>query len=320
MDKFTYRIFKFSTENQLIQNNDQVLISLSGGIDSLSLYLLMNDFKEKINIKLHLVHFHHGLRVESNQEVEFLKELAGQNNTPITIIKTKQFENKKGMQNLARNWRYENLERMNRELDFDKIATAHQLDDLIESQIWRILRGGSLFTLNAIQLHMPPYIRPLLQITKAELKNYLESRNQKWCEDASNIEDNYTRNKIRNKIIPLLKETSGGNFEEKFLALNEDAIDLKGYFNQIVTPKTYESQDLSFKAVQMLNPVFARELIYRFLIHHDQTEVTRANIKDIYKMIIQDLGNWKIQLKRNYAVFGKSKKIIIVSNQNRSMP
>jgi len=314
MDKFTYNIFKFSTKNQLIQENDRVLISLSGGIDSLSLYLLMNDFKEKLNIKLHLVHFHHGLRTESDQEVEFLKELAEQNKTPITIIKTKQFENKKGMQILARNWRYENLERLNQELDFNKIATAHQLDDLIESQIWRILRGGSLFTLNAIQLHMPPYIRPLLQVSKAELKNYLEKRNQTWCEDASNFEDNYTRNKIRNQIIPLLKETSGGNFEEKFLALNEDAVNLKDYFNQIVTPKTYQSKDLSYKAVQMLNPVFARELIYRFLIHHDQTEITRANINDIHKMIIQNLGNWKIQLKRNHAVYGKSKKIIIVSN------
>ena len=320
MDKFTYRIFKFSIENQLIQEKDRVLISLSGGLDSLSLYLLMHDFNEKIDIKLHLVHFHHGLRTESDQEVEFLKEMAGKNNTPITIIKTKQFENKKGMQILARNWRYENLERVKRELNFDKIATAHQLDDLIESQIWRMLRGGSLFTLNAIQLHMPPYIRPLLHVTKAELKNYLENRNQTWCEDASNIEDNYTRNKIRNQIIPLLKETSGGNFEEKFLALNEDAVDLKAYFDQIVAPKTYESKDLSFNAIQVLSPMFARELIYRFLIHHDQTEITRANINDIYKMVIQNLGNWKIQLKRNYAVYGKSKKIKIVSNENGSLP
>ncbi|MBT4525206.1 MAG: tRNA lysidine(34) synthetase TilS [Deltaproteobacteria bacterium] len=317
MDKFTYSIFKFSTENQLIQNNDQVLISLSGGIDSMSLYLLLNDFKEKIDIKLHLVHFHHGLRDESDDEVDFLKELAEKHNTPITVIKTNQFKNKKGMQNLARNWRYENLERIHSELKFDKIATAHQLDDLIETQIWRILRGGSLFTLNAIQLHRPPYIRPLLQISKAELKNYLENRNQTWCEDASNFEDNYTRNKIRNQIIPLLKETSGGNFEEKFLALNEDAVDLKEYFNQIIAPKTYESNELSFIAIQALNPIFARELIYRFLLHHDQTEITRANINDIYKMVLQNLGNWKIQLKRNNVVYGKSKKITIITKLTR---
>jgi tRNA(Ile)-lysidine synthase len=320
MDKFTYRIFKFSIENGLIQANDRIIISLSGGIDSMSLYLLLHDFKEKIDIKLHLVHFHHGLREESDQEAQFLKDLANKTHTPITIIKTDQFKNKKGMQNLARIWRYENLESKLDELGFNKIATAHQLDDLIESQIWRILRGGSLFTLNAIQLHMPPYIRPLLKISKPELKNYLENRNQKWCEDLSNLEDNYTRNKIRNQIIPLLKETTGGSIKEKFLALNDDAVDLKRYFNQIIAPKTYESNELNFQAIQSLNPLFARELIHRFLIHHKQIEVTRANINDIYKMVMKNLGNWEIQLKRNHVVYGKSKKIKILIKQTRSMP
>lgn len=318
MDKFTYKIFKFSIENALIERKDRIIVSLSGGIDSMSLYLLLHDFREKIDINLHLVHFHHGLREESDQEAQFLRDLASKNNTPITIIKTEQFRNKKGMQNLARIWRYENLENKRNELGFNKIATAHQLDDLIESQIWRILRGGSLFTLNAIQLHMPPFIRPLLKTKKSELEAYLVNKNQKWCEDQSNLEDNYTRNKIRNQIVPLLKETVSGNFEEKFLSLNDDAVELKDYFNQVVDPKIYETNELSFQTIQSLNPVFARELIHRFLLYNKQTEVTRANINDIYEMVLKNLGNWQIQLKKNQVVYGKAKKIKIILKKTGS--
>ena len=83
---------------------------------------------------------------------------------------------------------------------------------------------------------------------------------------------------------------------------------------------TYESNELNFQAIQSLNPLFARELIHRFLIHHKQIEVTRANINDIYKMVMKNLGNWEIQLKRNHVVYGKSKKIKILIKQTRSMP
>ncbi|MCP4751135.1 MAG: tRNA lysidine(34) synthetase TilS [Proteobacteria bacterium] len=314
MDAFSYEIFRFSCSAGLIETRDKIIVSLSGGIDSMSLFRLLYDFREKVEIDLRLVHFHHGLRTESDDEEAFLRGLADEKGVPISVVEATHLKGKKDMQNRARQWRYRHLNQIMVEAGFNKIALGHHLNDLVETQIWKILRGGSLFSFNPMQESSPPYIRPLLNTPKEELRNYLLRIKQKWCEDPSNNSNDYTRNIIRNQLIPIMKQCSGGRLEEKFLALNRDSQSLKHYFDQLVSNHIYESDHIDYGTIAGLAPLFALELIHRFLIHHDQPEINRANIQRIYELVMTNRGNWSITLKNNRAVVGKNKKVRYVEN------
>jgi len=312
MDRFTYQIFQFSKDRGLVEPEDKILISISGGIDSMSLFCLLDSFREKINISLNLIHFNHGLRKESDQEEAFIRQLAIEKNVPIHVIKADHLDNISGMQNQARQWRYHHLENIRKETGSTKIALGHHLNDLIETQIWRMLRGGSLFSLSPMTEMNRPYIRPILYTEKEKLVNYLQNINQDWCEDASNLSNKYTRNKIRNQLIPLMKECAGEKLEKKFLALHLDSIQLKAHFDDLVPSSIYENDFLEYKTISQLTPILANELINRFLIFNGQEEMTRVNIQKIYEMVIANRGNWSINLKNNQVVVGKYKKVKIV--------
>ncbi len=314
MDRFSYHLFKFSEENQLIEKGDKILVSISGGVDSTSLFRLLHAFREKIDMQLHLVHFHHGLRKESDEEERFISALADRYTTPLSVIKATHLKGASGMQNSAREWRYRHLNQVMRQLDYRKIALGHHLDDLIETQIWRMLRGGSLFAFNPMQVLSLPYIRPLLNTRKEELTAYLRKIGQDWTEDMSNQADDYTRNMIRNQILPLMKDCAGGRLAEKLLALNDDATQLKYFFNDLVPTHKYQQKELSFRMISELNPIFAKELIHQYLIYNNQLEITRASINRIYELVTGNRGGWLVCLKNGISVLGKSKKISLVKH------
>ncbi len=319
MDRFTYGIFRSSVDNRLIERGDGIVVCLSGGIDSMSLTCLLQEFQEKIDIRLHLVHFHHGLRAESDEEAEFVFATAKKKSIPVSLFKATHLKDAAGKQNWARLWRQRCLKEKKKELGYDKVALGHHLGDLIETQIWRMLRGGSLFALNPIRALAPPYIRPLLNTAKEDLRAYLLRIGQPWREDKTNRNDSYTRNMIRNRLIPIMKECAGGKLEEKFLALNEDASLLKNFFREAVPAQSYRQKELSFESISALNPIFAKELIHQYLLYNKQREITRASIDKIYQLVTSNRGGWLVCLKRDAAVFGKSKRIRLINqNENRT--
>lgn len=311
MDRFCFSIFQFCQNNHLISDGDKVLISISGGADSMGVFKVLQQFKEKIRFDLHLIHFHHGLRPESDAEELFIKDLANKTNTPLTIRKACHLKGVKGMQNRAREWRYKSLLEVAEQIGANKIALGHHLDDLMETQIWKLIRGGSLFTLNPMQAFERPYIRPFLETPKQQIKDYLSTIEQPWCEDASNQSLDYTRNVIRNKIIPLMQQCSGGNLSEKFLYIDKDARELRSYFSQLIKPETYQADTIDFSLLQRLNKVFAGELLHQFLLFHEQEEITRKNINKILDLVQQNKGNWKVTLKNGFYVFGHKKVVSI---------
>ncbi len=311
MKRFSYQIYKSCNTEGLIQHGDKIIVSLSGGIDSMSLCCLLLDFREKIDLDFHWVHFNHGLRSESENEAEFIRDFSQKKNIPVTIVNTEELNGQKDMQNRARQWRYENLNRIMKAHGFDKIALGHHLNDLAETQIWRMLRGGSLFSLNPMQMKRFPYIRPLIHTPKRDLEKYLIEISQDWCEDVSNSGSDYTRNLIRNELMPLLQDCAGGKLEQKLLALDHDARLLKEFFQQQVPEKHYQSDSLQYSIVVSYPSLFARELIHRYLIHHGQTEINRANVELIFEQINSNRGNWSIDLKEGVQISGFNKLVTI---------
>ncbi|AFM02519.1 tRNA(Ile)-lysidine synthetase [Bernardetia litoralis DSM 6794] len=214
--KIQKKIQSFCKENQFDLANKSILVATSGGVDS----MILIDILSKIDSikKIGIAHCNFSLRgEESNQDEEFVKKYANQNNISFHSIKfnTKQLaeERQKSIQLIARELRYDFFEEISQQYHYDFVATAHHLSDSLETSIYHLTKGTGIAGIRGIlpkrkifKKSQTPIIRPLLCLTKEEIRNYAIQNGLKWREDASNQTEKYKRNFIRHQIIPRLKE------------------------------------------------------------------------------------------------------------------
>ncbi|MGN1412268.1 MAG: tRNA lysidine(34) synthetase TilS [Oscillospiraceae bacterium] len=201
----------------MLSNGDNVYVGLSGGADSVSLLVALHQLKDLYGIKLHAIHINHQLRGdESLRDENFCIELCNRLNVPLNIkridVKSYCEDNKLSTEEGARILRYEVF----KELSNGKVATAHTLSDNCETIIYNLTRGTGLKGLTGIPPIRDNIIRPLIQCTRTEVETFLKSQNFGYVTDSTNLSNDYTRNKIRHKVIPVLKEINP-QFEKKVL-------------------------------------------------------------------------------------------------------
>ncbi len=201
------RVKDFIKEKSLISKGERVLLALSAGKDSMALFHLMMKIREELDFGIGLFHLNHKRRGdESDEDERDLRSLAEENRIE-SHIKTYDFSNgKKGIsfEEHAREIRYRLLEETAGRYNFHRIATAHSLDDHIETLIMRIFTGTGIYGLKGIPFIRGKVIRPLIRVTSREIYSYLEENGISWREDSSNRDMNIKRNAVRNKLIPLI--------------------------------------------------------------------------------------------------------------------
>lgn len=209
----------FVSENNLFCKNDRILIALSGGVDSVVLAHLML----KANYDIALAHCNFHLREEeSNRDEAFVRSWAKENGVRLFVKEFDTFsymkENKLSLEMAARDLRYQWFDSLLKEYGFSYLATAHHLDDSIETFFINLLRGTGIAGLHGIQAKNDKIIRPLLFATREEILSYAKKNSISFVEDSTNSETKFTRNKIRHNLFPVLRELNP-NFE---FALKKD--------------------------------------------------------------------------------------------------
>ena len=321
LDSFSWKIFNSLCEQNFLHSGDAYLIAISGGCDSVALTRIFYSFLKKIDLRLELVHFHHGIRKKSDEEADFVLDLAKKLSLRCHLFKTKSIT-PPAIQRKARTWRYQKLEFLKQKENFQFVVLGHQLEDLVETQIWRLLRGTSLFDLSAISYRQKFYLRPLLYTSKVKIQDYLQSIKQDWIEDSSNQEDNYTRNSIRKHLLPAMQktlslkesqtaETDPNKFLEKMLALHKEAIELKEIYQTQTAHIEFKKGYLAFAELQALPCLFAQRVIHDFLITQKVDALLRVQIENIYKLVMENKGNWELKLNQKITVKGNKKKLFI---------
>lgn len=192
----------------LIEKGDSIVIGLSGGADSVCLSLVLSELKEEYALSLKAVHINHCLRGEEAQrDMNFCKKLCESLNIPfkcyVIDVKAEAEKAKQGIEEYARRVRYECFAK---ECEGGKIATAHNLDDVAETLIFNITRGSSVSGIASIPAKRDNIIRPLIAVSRKEIESFLKTKNQPFVTDSTNLADEYTRNKIRHNVLPVLKE------------------------------------------------------------------------------------------------------------------
>ena len=193
----------FVQKEDLLRLNDRILLSVSGGMDS----VVMADLFSRSGLSFGMAHCNFKLRgTDADLDEAFVQELAGLYKVPFfnQSFETQQYAKENGIsiQMAARHLRYEWFEQLRADNQYDKIATAHHLDDQIETFFINLIRGTGLSGLSGIPLKQGHIIRPLMFVFRSEIEEYLQKRRLKYRLDKSNLETRYLRNKIRLTILP----------------------------------------------------------------------------------------------------------------------
>ncbi|MDP8233838.1 MAG: tRNA lysidine(34) synthetase TilS [Candidatus Saelkia tenebricola] len=205
----------------LIKKGDSVLLAVSGGPDSVAMAHVFKELIKVFNLNIGIACFNHGIREESDLEVEFVRKLASDLNAPFythkkNISKIAE-DQKRSLEEVARVERYQFLIQIAKKNGYQKIAVAHNSNDQVETFLHRLIRGAGLKGLMSIscKINMQgvEIIRPLLSCSRNEIEAYLEKFKISSCQDKSNYEVKFTRNKIRHNLLPYLKDEFNPNIE-----------------------------------------------------------------------------------------------------------
>ena len=193
----------------LCPTGTRLLIGLSGGSDSVALVLLLRDLAEQGGfIVVSLAHLNHRLRCTAARDEQFCRDLADRVGLPITVesidVASYAQTQRLSVEDAARRLRYDFLHRVAESASADRIAVGHTRDDQAETFLLKLIRGAGLTGLSGIYPRRDKVVRPLLDVGRADLRHYLESRGQGWVDDETNEDLSNPRNRIRHKVLPEL--------------------------------------------------------------------------------------------------------------------
>jgi tRNA(Ile)-lysidine synthase len=224
---------KFVARRGLVLLGDRVLVAVSGGPDSAALLHLLHELREELGLRLEVAHLQHGIRGdEAREDARFVAALAEQLGLPFHLkeidlptMKTK--AGKGNLEELARAERYRFFADVVRERKLDKVATAHTRNDQAETVLMWMLRGAGMKGLGGIEpLHLIKpnpsdgsesltVVRPLIEVSKAEILEFLHERNLSYRVDRTNQDPALLRNWIRLDLLPSLQGRTGANIAER---------------------------------------------------------------------------------------------------------
>ena len=196
------KLLSFNRQYGLIREGDKVVCALSGGADSVALLFALYLLKDKLGFTLEAAHFNHHLRgEESDRDAAFAAQLCDRYDIPLHMGSGNVVAGKKGLEAAARDARYGYFRTLQ-----GKIATAHTADDNAETVLMHLVRGTGLKGLGGIAPVSGNLIRPMLNVTRQDVENFLDE----WClshiTDSSNETDAFLRNRLRHHVMPLLKQ------------------------------------------------------------------------------------------------------------------
>lgn len=196
------KVRKTVEKNGMIARGDTVTVGLSGGADSVCLIYILDELKDKLGFKLKAAHINHGIRgAEADSDEEFVRRLCERMSVELTVFhKNIPLEAKnsgESEEECGRRIRYECFDSFK-----GKIATAHNLSDSIETTVFNLIRGSSLKGVSGIPPMRDNIIRPLIECTGEEIRNFCRDNGLEFVVDSTNLETEYTRNYIRYEILP----------------------------------------------------------------------------------------------------------------------
>lgn len=321
---FEKRFLEHCKKRHFFESGDAVLIALSGGSDSVALLKLLVAIQPYIKVSLAAAHCNFKLRgKESDADETFCKTLC--DSLGIRIF-TKHFDvkrtaktHKTSIEETARHLRYDWFESLMQTHGFNKLATAHQQNDNAETILFNLFRGTSLLGLSGIPERREYIIRPVLSFKRSELQDYLHQTQTPYRIDSSNLSDEYDRNFIRLRLIPLIEERFQHKFLQNLLRLSENASELNAFIdshmNNVMKRKglSFEGQSFEIDALKKLTRFEQKELFKRALMKLGVEP--SAQVLSRLTGLLQTQSGKKIVLGKHIAVVWKKSHLVFINDK-----
>lgn len=323
---FEKKFLEHCATRRLLESGDAVLVALSGGSDSVALLKLLLAIQPFLKFSLAAAHCNFKLRhKESDNDERFCKDLC---ETLGIHFFSKQFDTKRiaktrktSLEETARALRYDWFETLMQTHAFNKLATAHQRNDNAETILFNLFRGASLLGLAGIPERRENIIRPVLHLEREELRTYLHQTKTPYRTDTSNFSDEYDRNFIRLRVIPLIEERFKHKFLHNLSRLSENAIELNAFLDahikKLMKRKGLSFQDQSFEvaALKKLMPFEQKELFKRALMHL-KIEPS-AQVLSRLSELLQTQSGRKVVLNKHISAVWKQSHLVFINESEK---
>lgn len=320
-------VLKTIKKYNLIESGDKLVLGVSGGPDSISMLNVLREIAEDetIDLKFQIVvsHINHNIRKEAKEDEEFVKKYCDENNIKFfskSIDVEKIANNSKiGIEEAGRKVRYEFFDEVLKETNSNKIAIAHNKNDKVETMIMNVLRGSGLLGLKGIEPKRGKYIRPLIEIEREKIEEYCEEKNLNPRIDKTNFDNTYSRNKVRNVVIPYIKQEFNPNIIKTLDRLSELVKEEDTYvekqvekaYKEIFIEENNEEIILNLKKFNNYEKVIkSRIVLYTITrLFGSSKGIEKIHIDDILKLCKNNIGNKFLTPNKNLKVLVKNHKI-----------
>ena len=316
------KVFAYIREHHMLQPGDRVVAGVSGGADSVCLLFLLLEWQKEVPTDIAVVHVDHGIRAEAGEDARYVEQLCAERGIPFFLtradVRGRAGQEKISEEEAGRRTRYEAFERTAKDWGATKIAVAHNSNDRSETQLFHLFRGSGIRGLASILPVRDRIIRPLLCLERWEIEGFLQQRGISYCKDATNDEDDYTRNRIRHHILPYAEQNivkgcaAHMNQTAELLAETEDYLELQtkeaaercvritdSSRAETVRPADRQAVTISIDAEEFLtlHPVIRKRLLYETVkqLSPGQKDITYRHIQDLLTLFTGE-GNRQICL------------------------
>jgi tRNA(Ile)-lysidine synthase len=315
--------YKNNLHNRFIEANDNIVASVSGGIDSVCMLHMLYRLKKKININILIVNFNHNLRQEANLELKLVKQLSHKFKIKYIFqnLYVKDYSQKKSLsiETAGRELRYLYLERIAKKYKYNKIALAHNANDNAETMLMWLLRGsgGCIGIPHIRNLKDNIFIiRPLISIKRKLIENYINYHNLPFCTDESNSLNIYTRNKIRSFIIPALEKINPRFIEHIF---NITCIQFRDsmYLQQIVDILQKQCVKITNNIISLDLTIFLRynkAIQFRIMKNILPVKKCNQNITFIMHKLLTSSSVYNYKISKRWTCTINDKKFFFIKN------
>ena len=322
----------------LIENKEKILVALSGGPDSVCLLHALKKLETYYNIKIYAAHLNHKIRgIEAQKDALYAAKLCDELGIQFFVkavdVPAYAKETKTTLEEAARHIRYNMLFEVKNRISADKIAVAHNLDDQAETVLMRLIRGTGITGLKGMDYKREDgVIRPLMDTAKVDIVSYCESNNLLPRIDHTNLETEYTRNKIRLKLLPYIEQEFSPHIKDTISrmanVIREDSDYLDNETQKIFDKEVLEHNDkkirLDFEELKQVHPSLAKRLIRLAIktVVGNLEGIENVHIEDVLMLIKNPKNQLKLNLPKGLMVYKTADGLIFtmeeISFENKS--
>ena len=316
----------------MIENGEKVVLAVSGGPDSICMLDILNDIKNDLSIDLKfeiiVAHVNHMIREEAENDERYVKKYCEEKQIEFYSksidVKKIANNNKIGLEEAGRKERYNFFDEVLNKTNAQKIAIAHNKNDNVETVLMHILRGSGINGLKGIEAKRGKYIRPLIDCERNEIEEYCNEKNLQPKIDKTNFENEYTRNKIRNLLIPYIQKEFNPNIIKTIDRLSDLVTQEENYMDNQVK-KIYEEilvdEKLKDKIIELDLKKFntqekvikSRLILYTITrLFGNSKGIEKIHIEDILKLSDNNIGNKYLTPNKNIKILVKNHKIYFI--------